>query len=129
MYFTMLKTIFSRDARYYVYIDIKDTHSGRNAQKLENVLANDAYDFNHEIVRRVQPIRSDEVQLMQLVDILTGAIAYRHNHDAITPSDSVTKIRLINRIIQRSGLSLVKTSLLSEKKMNLLIWQAGGITS
>lgn len=129
MYFTMLKTIFSRDARYYVYIDIKDTHSGRNAQKLENVLANDAYDFNHEIVRRVQPIRSDEVQLMQLVDILTGAIAYRHNHDAIMPSDSVTKIRLINRIIQRSGLSLVKTSLLSEKKMNLLVWQAGGITS
>lgn len=112
-----------------VYIDIKDTHSGRNAQKLENVLANDAYDFNHEIVRRVQPIRSDEVQLMQLVDILTGAIAYRHNHDAIMPSDSVTKIRLINRIIQRSGLSLVKTSLLSEKKMNLLVWQAGGITS
>lgn len=89
----------------------------------------DAYDFNHEIVRRVQPIRSDEVQLMQLLDILTGAIAYRHNHDAITPSDSVTKIRLINRIIQRSGLSLVKTSLLSEKKMNLLVWQAGGITS
>ena len=38
MYFTMLKTIFSRDARYYVYIDIKDTHSGRNAQKRENVL-------------------------------------------------------------------------------------------
>ena len=66
---------------------------------------------------------------MQLVDILTGALAYRHNHDVITTSDSTTKIRLINRIIQRSGLSLVKTSLLSEKKMNLLIWQAGGITS
>lgn len=122
MYFTMLKTIFTRDGGFYVYIDIKDSHSGENAAKLEDVCANDAYDFNHEIVRRVQPIRSEEVQLMQLVDILTGAIAYRHNHKIITNDTSSTKVGLINRIIERSNVSLIRTTLLSEKKINLLIW-------
>lgn len=122
MYFTMLKTIFTRDGGFYVYIDIKDSHSGENAEKLEEVCANDAYDFNHEIVRRVQPIRSEEVQLMQLVDILTGAIAFRHNHKNITNKTSYTKVGLINRIIERSNVSLVRTTLLSEKKINLLIW-------
>lgn len=123
MYFTMLKTIFKRDSRYYVYIDIKDTHSGENAETLQNVCANDAYDFNHDIVKRVQPIRSDEVQLMQLVDILTGAIAFRHNHDTITRDTSSSKVALINRIIERSGISLTKTTLSSEKKVNLLVWR------
>lgn len=122
MYFTMLKTIFVRSARYYVYIDVKDTHSGENARNLCNVLANDQYDFDHDIVRRVQPIRSDEVQLMQLVDILTGALAYRHNHAVITEDMSGTKVELINRIIFRSGVSLIKSTLLSESKMNLLVW-------
>ena len=123
MYFTMLKSIFKRDSHYYVYIDIKDTHSGENAEMLHNVCANDAYDFAHDIVRRVQPIRSEEVQLMQLVDILTGAIAFRHNHDTISKDTSRSKIAVINRIIERSGVSLTRTTLASEKKVNLLVWQ------
>ena len=123
MYFTMLKALFKRDSHYYVYIDIKDTHSGENAAKLQSVCANDAYDFNHDIVRRVQPIRSEEVQLMQLVDILTGALAYRHNHANVTKETSRSKIAIINRVIQRSGISLTKTTLASEKKLNLLVWR------
>lgn len=123
MYFTMLKAIFKRDSHYYVYIDIKDTHSGENAKKLHNVCANDAYDFSHDIVRNVQPIRSEEVQLMQLVDILTGAIAFRHNHSSVTKSTSRSKIAVVNRIIERSGISLTKTTLASERKMNLLVWR------
>ena len=123
MYFTMLKTIFERDSRYYVYIDIKDTHSGENAKSLANVCANDAYDFNHEIIRRVQPIRSEEVQLMQIVDILTGALAYRHNHPEGSTEFSQTKVDIIKRIMRRSGYGLTKSTLLSEKKFNYLVWE------
>lgn len=127
MYFTMLKTIFERTAHYYVYIDVKDTRSGRNAAKLADVCANDAYDFNHDIVRRVQPIRSEEVQIMQLVDVLTGAIAYRHNHKTAEDGFSMTKVNVINRIVVRSGVSLVKSTLLTERKMNILVWAPGGV--
>lgn len=123
MYFTLLKAIFRRDSHYYVYLDIKDTHSSENATKLESVCANNAFDFSHDIIRRVQPIRSEEVQLMQLVDILTGAIAYRHNYPQITPKMNSTKVAIVNRIIARSHVNLTKTTLASEEKFNLLIWE------
>lgn len=126
MYFLLLRAVFRRDSRYYVYIDVKDTHSGENAERLGDVCANDQYDFSHDIVRRVQPIRSEEVQLMQLVDILTGACAFRHNNDVIKPETSRTKIEIINRIVSRSGVSLTKSTLLSERKLNLFLWNPRG---
>ncbi|MFR7403378.1 MAG: hypothetical protein ACLUW6_01635 [Coriobacteriaceae bacterium] len=42
MCLVLLKAIFRRDARYYVYIDIKDTHSSENARRLEDVCAANA---------------------------------------------------------------------------------------
>ena len=125
MYFTLLKAVFNRDARYYVYIDVKDTHSAENSRKLCEVCANDAYDFSHDIVKRVQPIRSDEVQLMQLVDILTGALAFRHNNRGKTGM-SPAKVAIVNEIIDRSGYGLTESTLLREDKFNLLVWQPYG---
>jgi hypothetical protein len=124
MYFTMLKQIFRSDSAYYVYLDVKDTHSSENIKKLEDVCANNALDFDHRVIRRIQPIRSDEVQIMQLVDILTGALAFRHNHAVIAEGTSKAKIMVTNRIIRRSGHDLTRTTLASEDKFNLLVWSA-----
>ena len=66
MYFTMLNRLFDSTNTYNVYVDIKDTHSAQRTEKLEEVLANSHYDFNHECIKKVQPIRSDEVQMMQI---------------------------------------------------------------
>lgn len=124
MYFTMLKTIFDRTAKYSVYIDIKDTHSGENSRKLQEVCSNNAYDFDHRIIQKVQPIRSEEVQLMQLVDILTGSLAYRHNSTERPIGQlSKSKIEITKRIMSRSGYSLAKSTLLSDSKFNLLVWE------
>ncbi len=124
MYFEMLKIIFRPSSRYYVYIDIKDTRSGENARKLADVCANNAYDFNHQIIRRVQPIRSDEVQLMQLVDIFTGALGYIHNFMQSDRALSGAKVAIVNRIIERSGYNLMKSTLPTAKKFNVFIWAA-----
>lgn len=124
MYFTMLKTIFSRDDEFFVYLDIKDTHSAENIRKLEEVCANNRYDFEHRIIKRIQPIRSEEVQIMQLVDILVGALTFRHNNEPLSPNANSTKVAIVNRIIDRSGYSLMKNTLLKEEKLNLLIWDA-----
>ena len=59
MYFTMLNRLFDSTNTYNVYVDIKDTHSAQRTEKLEEVLANSHYDFNHECIKKVQPIRSD----------------------------------------------------------------------
>lgn len=124
MYFDMLKVILQPSARFYVYIDVKDTRSGENARKLGDVCANNAYDFDRKIVRRVQPIKSDEVQIMQLVDILTGAMGYRHNYAGSGKGRSPAKIAIVNKIIERSGYALDKSTLPSARKFNLFLWAA-----
>lgn len=124
MYFEMIKVVFSPDCRYYVYIDVKDSHSAERAKKLHEVCCNDKYDFSHQIIRRVQPIRSDEVQIMQLVDILLGATTYMNR---VFPQDFVqskAKLEIIKLIRERSGYSLKKTTLLREDKYNMLVWRA-----
>ena len=124
MYFTMLRTIFSPEFQYEVYIDIKDTHSNKKAQILHEVCCNDKYDFSKKIIRRIQPIRSHEVQIMQLTDILTGGIAYRNRYFEENFAHSSAKIQLIEHIIHRSGYILTKSTLLRENKLNIFIWDA-----
>ena len=46
MHFDMLKVIFRPDARYRVYLDIKDTRGAEKAAKLHEVLCNNMYDFS-----------------------------------------------------------------------------------
>lgn len=127
MYFEMLKIVLSPTETYEVYIDIKDTHSAQRVKKLEEVCRNHTYDFSQKIIRRIQPIRSDEVQVMQLVDILAGAIGYENRNFPETFERSLAKRALVDLIKQRSRYTLQKTTLLREGKLNLLAWQPGGM--
>lgn len=124
MYFTMLKVIFSPDEKYEVYIDIKDTHSHNKAKKLQEVCCNDIFDFSKNIIQRIQPIRSHEVQIMQVTDILIGATAYANRIFNDTLLQSATKHRLIEKIKKRSNYRLTKSTLLREEKYNILVWDA-----
>lgn len=72
----MLKAMLVPSECYNIFIDIKDTHSSEKAEKLRKVISNSMYDFSRRIVKQVKPIRSEEVQIMQLTDILIGAFGY-----------------------------------------------------
>ena len=124
MYFEMLKTIFSPSLKYNVYVDIKDANSAKRTRKLEEVCCNSLYDFSHRIIQNIQPIRSHEVQVMQLIDILLGALVYTNRDFASDVVQSETKKELIELIKKRSGYSLKKTTLLREEKYNIFIWEA-----
>lgn len=127
MYFDMLKVIFTPYDSYEVYIDIKDTHSYQKSQKLREVCSNSMYDFSQSIIKRLQPIRSDEVQIMQIVDLLIGAIGYENRAFPENFQKSSAKRELIDLIKKRSGYTLKKTTLLREDKMNILVWDARDI--
>lgn len=120
MYFDMLKVLFSPTDNYRIYLDIKDTKSSDKVAKLHNILCNNMYDFKHEIITRIQTIRSHEVEQLQLADLLIGAVSYINRN----LSGNRAKLSLIERFQQRSHYSLTKTTLLREDKVNLFRWEA-----
>lgn len=97
MYFNMLKVIISPEDIYNIYIDIKDTRGGDKIRKLHDVLANEHYDFNKQIIRKIQLVHSHEIELLQLADVLIGALAYV-NRGLTTSSAKRSLIQLCERI-------------------------------
>jgi len=126
MYYQLLKEIFHPRDNYEVYIDIKDRHSYNKTQKLHEICCNEKEDFSREIIKRIQPIRSDEVQIMQITDILTGAVSYRNRNAEIDSeaTESSAKASIIKRIMKKSGYSLDAKTLLREDKFNIFVWDA-----
>ena len=124
MYFGMLKAMLLPTERYNIFIDIKDTHSSQKALKLQKVIRNSIYDFSKNIIKQVKPIRSEEVQIMQITDVLIGAFGYKNRIFPTVEKRSQTKADLIKLIQSRSGYSLEKSTLLREDKFNLFIWKA-----
>jgi len=121
MYFDMLKIILKPDAHFSIYLDIKDTRGAEKVGKLHDVLCNNIWDFSRSIIERVQLVRSDEVELIQLADLLIGAISYKNR--GLDRSEA--KLKLVRRMQERSHYSLERTTLYREEKMNLFKWRAG----
>jgi hypothetical protein len=122
MYFTMLKQIFDTHLRYNIYLDIKDTRGGGKVRKLQEVVQHSLYDFDREIIKKIQIIRSHETELMQMADLLIGALSYLHRGEIEKEKVNPTKKAVVNRIQELSGLSLKKNTLLRQIKFNLFLW-------
>ena len=120
MYFDMLKTILSPSESYRIYIDIKDTKGGCKVRKLQDVLSNSLYDFNRKVIEWIQLVRSHDVELMQLADFLIGSVSYINRG----LSSSEAKQTIVQRIRERSGYSLTRSTLYRENKFNIFIWKA-----
>src|SRR5882762_461508 len=76
MYFTMLKVLLSPQDKYNIYLDIKDTRGSTRVHELSNILSNNMYDFSRTVVRKIQIVRSEEIELLQVADLLIGAVGY-----------------------------------------------------
>lgn len=129
MYFSMLKVLFERDSRYYIYMDIKDTLGGERINTLTDVLRNSQYDFSHEIIQRLQIVQSHHIEQLQIADLLIGALSYLNNVMKNTDQLSSAKVQLIDQIKQRSKYTLTKNTFLREQKFNLFYWKANGVFS
>lgn len=114
----MLSRIFAPGNEYAIYIDIKDTKSQTKVEKLHDVLCNSRYDFNRQMIHRVQQIRSHEVEIMGLTDLLIGALSYLHR-GLIT---STSKTDLVDLIRRMSGYTLASSTWPLEPKFNILVW-------
>jgi len=120
MYFDLLKVILNPYDCYRIYLDIKDTRSAVKINKLHDVLCNNIYDFQRQIIGRVQAVRSNEIEVLQITDLLVGIISYANRGLSASPA----KVNLIEHMKKLSGYELTKTTLLRENKVNLFLWNA-----
>jgi hypothetical protein len=119
MMFGLVEPLLAPRTAFRLYLDKKDTLGAKKVRRLHDVLCNNLYDFDRKIVERVQVVQSDHVEQLQLADLLLGAVGYA-NRGLVGSS---AKLRLIQRICERSGYSLKKPTLLRESKFNIFIWK------
>ena len=119
MYYVTLKWIVRTSSKYNFYIDKKDTKGGARVVQLHEVLANRFYDFNHECIAKVQQIQSHESELIQLADLLIGAIGYANRYD----TKETAKSAIVGHIKEYVG-SLNNSTGFTKTKFNLFRWDA-----
>ena len=100
----------SPENSYNIYLDIKDTHSYSKANNLKSYL-----NTNFISVRNLHNIRSYESDLMQLTDVIMGAISYfLRGHNAV-----IAKNKIIEKIKSYSKHPLTHSTALDRQKFNL----------
>lgn len=116
-YYVLLKVLIDPGAENFIYLDIKDTQGAAKVRQLHTLLAESHFDFDRSIIRRIQQVRSHEVEQMQIADLLIGAVSYAYRG----LEGNAAKVALVRRMQQRSGKTLIKSTLHKERKVNLLI--------
>ena len=111
MYWQLLHHKMSMENNYNIYLDVKDTLSAKKVGILKEILR-----IDYSAIRNLQNIRSHESMLMQLADVLMGAIAYLNNQ----PDGKVkAKTRLIEKISAHSSHPLTHSTRKDLDKFNL----------
>lgn len=116
MYFFCLSGLISPQGSNCIYIDKKDTRGTAKIRTLSHYLARKTHDFDQTRIKRMQCVTSSELPILQLADLLIGAIGY-HNRDLEHISSA--KREIIEHIQKLSGYSLERSTFLSEQKLNL----------
>lgn len=116
-YYEMLKYIINRNNSYNIYPDIKDTNSYYYHQVMLNYLKIKILDTNNEIIKKVQPIKSYEAPILQINDILIGALSYSYRK----LSDNDAKLNIIKKIDSLYPDNLDETSY--SEKFNIFMWK------
>lgn len=119
-WYQVLNRLIDPEKRFRVFLDIKDTQGKAKTHKLHEVLCNANYDFDRSIIESIEMVHSHDVALLQLADLLIGAIGYAHRG----LQTSRAKLALVQHLRSRSGLSLMRSSLMKAEKFNLFVWAA-----
>lgn len=119
MYYTMLNLRVVRPSETYrIYLDIKDTRSKEKIAHLRKVLCFAHHDFSLSIIERMQAVRSEHIPLLQLADVIIGAISAANRGSITSPA----KRLLLAHIQRRTGLTLTYSTAMLAPKFNVFRW-------
>lgn len=119
-YYDMLKYIIIPGNSYNIYPDIKDTNSYYYHQVMLDYLRIKMSDTNKKTIKKVQPIRSYEAPILQINDILIGALSYYYRN----LSGNSVKLNIINEIKKLYQNDFDTSSYYSNTKFNIFIWRS-----
>ncbi len=104
--------------RYRIFVDFKSNRLGTRLRTLEKVLQKS--NLTSEVLS-VQALPSHESDLLQLADVLIGAVGYRFHHQ----KGSVAKLAVLNEIESCLGHQIQPTPR-REDKFNIFRFRPGG---
>ena len=114
MYYYALLPFLRPMEQYNIFMDYKDTKGGQRVKKLREVIQNSFYG---NIDTDFTIIHSHESQIMQLTDVLIGAISYKNRKDIDHVSD--IKNFIVQTIEEFSGIKLDASTPQWEEKFRI----------
>ena len=125
MYYLLLDKFCFPNNQYSIFVDVKDTKGGPRVRKLHEVLGNNTYDFKGEAILDIQQVDSSRSDLLQVTDLLIGALAFYHRGLCKNEKSSQAKKRVVDKLLAHIGTDIHGTKLL-EDKFNIFIWTPRG---
>ena len=120
MFYKTLEFIIEQGFETNIYLDIKDTKSGKKMFELKRILNLHSNNSGYGKVLKIQAMQSKQSQLIQLTDLFIGALRYI-NEDFLS---SENKTKVVEHLKTKSGQNLISNSTLSNKKFNIFLWQS-----
>ncbi len=125
MYYLLLSKMIDPVNTYCVYIDIKDTNGGTKTKKLKDIINNFLYKFQSSL-RTLQIVKSDEIELLQLCDLLIGCIGYQNRFVRLDNQSqaklSPAKVKMCQYLTNCTKTSLEHSTAITETKFNIFVW-------
>jgi hypothetical protein len=109
MYHELIFSKINKNYNYNIYLDTKDTRSQKKISILKDLIN------IHGNIRCIQFIKSHESFLMQMADVIMGAINYHLRGE----NKVIAKNKVIEKILYHSKLDLKKSTPSSADKFNL----------
>jgi len=120
LYYQLLRGAIEQENRYRVFIDLKDTRGREKIAHLTDLLRADANDPYGKSVESLQHVHSHEIRLMQVCDLLLGAVGFARR--PVAPNESPAKRALVRFIEERLGYPLTNDSPPGEEKCSIITW-------
>lgn len=120
MYYS-LRDFIKPETKNRIYLDYMDTQGAVRAKKLAEVLSNTVYG---NVGLEVYIVRSHESQLIQLCDLLIGAVAYKNRTDI--EKSSVVKTAIVDYLETKLKRELTQGTAPWIEKFNLFMFLPSG---
>jgi hypothetical protein len=116
MYYYMLNKKICPPNTYRIFLDYKGKDNAKKVAELQDIIGHTYYDFANQIVILMQSVISNQHPILQLTDVLIGAVGYIWND--LKTSDA--KLEICELIRKMSGMTTLKmTTSYSENKFEI----------